>query len=206
MTGFKSNAFLAHHKNLDGKFSPRSILKSSSGTDPNLFSRGGKPLKRLYSKIFIPEYILDIWTDAVPNDRCLISFLVDSGFEKHKELNVRISTDGCSLVITKKMSDIALSAKKSSRISSFVKIRPSQRTRQRLPCWILTGRSPDGRLQLHISANVRFQDILKLNLRQGSLFHSSPGNHSLRKKMEMNYFLEKNLCDMITKVSGVSVR
>ena len=112
MTGFKSNAFLANQRNLDVKFSPRSILKSS-GTDPtNLFSRGGKPLKRLYSKVFIPEYILGVWTDCVPNDRCSISFLVESGTNKYKELNVRISTDGCSLVITKKMSDIALSAKK----------------------------------------------------------------------------------------------
>ena len=112
MTGFKSNAFLANQRNLDGKVSPKSILKNSSGTDQNFFSRGGKPIKRLYSKVFIPEYILDVWTDCIPNDRCSISFLVESGTNKHKELNVRISTDGYFLVITKKMSEIALSAKK----------------------------------------------------------------------------------------------
>ena len=89
MTGFKSNAFLANQRNLDGKVLQKSILKNSSGTDQKNFSRGGKPIKRLYNKVFITN--------------------------KHKELNVRISTDGYFLVITRKMSEIALSAKKGTK-------------------------------------------------------------------------------------------
>ena len=38
----------------------------------------------------------------------MIIFLVESGADKHKELDVRISTDGLSLIITKKMSEVAL--------------------------------------------------------------------------------------------------
>lgn len=102
MTGNKSHAFLA--KKGVNMSSPTSILRSKSTSS--------RKLTKHFSPTFIPEYILDTWKDTRPNNRCSISFLIDSGYNRHKELKIRISTDGNFLVISKKMSNIALSAQK----------------------------------------------------------------------------------------------
>ena len=99
MTGNKSAAFLSKNKRSPAS----SILRKTGAMSPR-----HKNIKKHYSPTFIPEYIMDTWTDSVPNNRCSIVFLVESGADKHKELDVRISTDGLSLVITNKMSEVAL--------------------------------------------------------------------------------------------------
>ena len=99
MTGNKSQAFLAR-KGGSGK-SPTSILRNSPKKSAST---------KHYSSTFTPEYILDTWKDSRPNNRCSISFLIESGHNRHKDLKVRVSTDGNFLVISKKMSNIALSA------------------------------------------------------------------------------------------------
>ena len=96
MTGNKSQAFL-NRKN-GAKSSPTSILKNSSGTGTISHKKSTKH----FSPSFIPEYILDVWKDTRPNNRCSITFLVESGRNRHKELKIRVSTDGNFLVINKK--------------------------------------------------------------------------------------------------------
>ncbi len=100
MTGNKSQAFLK--KKNGARSSPTSILRNSSST--------GTSKTKHFSSSFIPEYILDVWKDTRPNNRCSITFLVESGHNKHKELKIRVLTDGNFLIINKKMSNIALSA------------------------------------------------------------------------------------------------
>ncbi len=102
MTGNKSQAFLK--KKNGARSSPTSILRNSTST--------GSSKTKHFSPSFIPEYVLDVWKDTRPNNRCSITFLVESGHNKHKELKIRVSTDGNFLVINKKMSSIALSAQK----------------------------------------------------------------------------------------------
>ena len=101
MTGNKSHAFLARK---GSRSSPTSILRNST-------SKKSSSTKH-FSATFVPEYILDTWKDSRPNNRCSISFLIESGYNRHKDLKIRISTDGNYLVISKKMSNIALSAQK----------------------------------------------------------------------------------------------
>ena len=101
MTGNKSHAFLARK---GSRSSPTSILRNST-------SKKNSSTKH-FSATFVPEYILDTWKDSRPNNRCSISFLIESGYNRHKDLKIRISTDGNYLVISKKMSNIALSAQK----------------------------------------------------------------------------------------------
>ena len=60
MTVNKSRTFLARKKR--SKSSPTSILKNSPNANK-------KPTKH-FSPSFIPEYVIDVWKDTRPNNRC----------------------------------------------------------------------------------------------------------------------------------------
>ena len=58
------------------------------------------------------EFIVDSWRDSTPNMRVSIQFQVESGDSRHDKYDVRVSTDGLSLVVTKKSSEYMMDAKK----------------------------------------------------------------------------------------------
>ena len=50
------------------------------------------------------EFLVDYWRDATPNMRVSVQFQVESGDMAHENYDVRVSTDGLSLVVTKRSS------------------------------------------------------------------------------------------------------
>ena len=58
------------------------------------------------------ECMVDYWKDSTPNMRVSVQFLVESGYSAHKNLDVRVSTDGFNLVVTKKSSAYLMDANK----------------------------------------------------------------------------------------------
>ena len=61
----------------------------------------------------VNPFMVDQWKDATPNKRISIQFQIATGVLAHKKLNVRVSTDGMSLVVTHQASKYLTNPKKS---------------------------------------------------------------------------------------------
>ena len=50
----------------------------------------------------IKEFMVDYWKDSTPNLRVSIQFQIETGINAHEKYDIRVSTDGMSLVVKKK--------------------------------------------------------------------------------------------------------
>ena len=52
----------------------------------------------------VKESIVDVWKDCSPSNRVSIQFQIETGLEAYSQLGIRVSADGCDLVIEKEIS------------------------------------------------------------------------------------------------------
>lgn len=112
MTGFEEKSFFSSSNSVMTGHKLECFLRRSSASPRKSILRTSTRSYKNFSPTFIPEYICDVWTDKSPKNRVSIQFRLDSGHRAHQELNIRVSTDGLSLTLTKNMSDVALYATK----------------------------------------------------------------------------------------------
>ena len=112
MTGFEEKSFFSSSNSVMTGHKSECFLRRSSASPRKSILRTPTRSYRNFSPTFVPEYICDVWTDKSPKNRVSIQFRLDSGHRSHQELNIRVSTDGLSLNLTKNMSDVALNATK----------------------------------------------------------------------------------------------
>ena len=88
----------------DGSTCVQSAFRSVRVPSSERRSSRKNPSFRHTNFTLVNPFIVDYWKDATPNMRVSVQFQVNSGVNSHKKLEVRVSTDGLSLIVSTKSS------------------------------------------------------------------------------------------------------
>lgn len=93
-----------HHQDVDNGTCVQSAYRSVVHVTAEHKSSGKRDGFAHTSLSLTKEFLCDYWKDSTPNMRVSVQFQLESGYDAHRKLNIRVSTDGMDLVVTKKTS------------------------------------------------------------------------------------------------------